>query len=1686
LGLLKVLRPLLNLVEKNSKDLLPFFFELTGGRSSTEDDMQVDDLSSTQSKSQVEVSKSARAAIIEFLQIFENLRNPTALYKATELYQTLCSLLANGESKIQQLALNSILTWKEPGVVAYADHLRGLTNDEKFRDFLSTWDIEAVNNNVKIHHQPALVNVLIRVLYGKLINRRGRGSSKAGLKARRNAIFSFIVGLDDAAHEQFFELMVSPFASILESPDVDNDGIFHLMTDGVLACNSCVLRHKVGFVNVLEDMIKQLRNCLVPVIPRILKVLLYIINGTEHDMDVDAHSDDSVGEEHVGEPSGRQQKSLRQASIRRLTELFSLGAEFNYDPYIPCMYTIFLDSRIPNFNTENTQAPSAVMELFVAWAKNKNYALYLTHSKELMRKVVSTLTSTGVKESVVSAILEMLESIISLDREAESTVFIDGLIRPNIDDLLEHFQVLFLTAFSTGNGLKTYNTPTRMIGILSEIAECVDTPDVAEKLMLLLLPCLKKSPRAVPFAVKSRILDILEKFLPHLPSLKEAERLAKTPYYVTVANMFSTLSDRVNRTKLVAIFKLFISYDEKLSRIAPVIEGLNAFSTMRIDEPDFNARFDALNSISQDLYSILTPDEWLPVLHNLLFLVQDSNEFSIRTSSAFCLTQFIEVAAQPKAESECVDQVVHVVFPIIKKGLRAQVEIVRQELIQLLGCIVKNIPKQPEFADLVCLLADGDEEASFFTNIYHLQIHRRIRAMGRLSEACKSGEISSANAGNIFIPMLTKTIFECDRIADHRIINESIITIAACSSCLSWGKYYEIIKTFMKSIPRRADLEKELIRVVVAILDYFHFDMTAAVSQPIVPAPVEDKKTEGPVDNGTAQDGVESDDEGEANEDGDDNMDVDGKEQEKAQQQSQRVFSTVTNKLIPDLFNHLSTKTENNLNLRVPVAISIASLLKRMPVDAMEAQLPKLLTTLCQFLRSRLQDVRDGCREALSRIAKDIGPKYFHFIVRELQGALQKGYQLHVLGYTLHYLLVHVTDDFPHGFLHSSLSMVVNILVNDIFGSLSEEREAEELQGKLKEMKNTKSFDSYELVSTVIDLEKVEILLLPLKEIMMETASLKTTRKLDESLQRVSQGLMRNEAIDTKGAMIFIHGLVTENLSLSQIVSHTEGQKSNLEKNYVVQLKRKDATKERIGYFKANAYKFVEFGLSLLLGAIKKDKLTMKSHEHLQMLDPLVEPLGKSMFSKHATIPIAAIRVLCQISKWPLPSLEKTMLIVVRRSFELIAKGNQGNSELTHAVFRLLSVVVRDCNYIDINQKQLVTLISLLTPDLEEPHHQATTFSLIRAILGRKFVFPEIYDLMQTVCKLSVTSQSQQVRELCRQAYLQFFLDYPHGPVRLRKQMNYIVRNLKYEFESGRESMLLLLSSLIEKVTDEVLFDFAELMFLSLVVSLINDESAKCREITASVIKALLTKLDSARRSTIIAILDGWFDKLEEPTLLRMAAQVYGLLLESVENVEGRKLLRSCCQNLSKILSATVQEFESFSDSDLVDLSDLTRWEAGYYALNTFSKILKIYNLQALDYVESMWQHVSTLLLYPHAWIRSICSKIYGYLFGSLSTASLNHQELFDTLNLPEISYRFCVQLASEHLTEEHATQIVKNLLFVGRQFIDAPAVNTITSEQDGQPSKSPLLRIFTKLSHMAREEIGTSNKLLMVSLRGS
>lgn len=98
--------------------------------------------------------------------------------------------------------------------------------------------------------------------------------------------------------------------------------------------------------------------------------------------------------------------------------------------------------------------------------------------------------------------------------------------------------------------------------------------------------------------------------------------------------------------------------------------------------------------------------------------------------------------------------------------------------------------------------------------------------------------------------------------------------------------------------------------------------------------------------------------------------------------------------------------------------------------------------------------------------------------------------------------------------------------------------------------------------------------------------------------------------------------------------------------------------------------------------------------------------------------------------------------------------------------------------------------------DLHDHDRQATAFSLLKAIITRKLIIPEIHDTMSKVAELSITSELYHVRLQSRLVLHQFIMEYPLGK-KLDTHVSFYISQLSYELQSGRESALEMIQSLI-------------------------------------------------------------------------------------------------------------------------------------------------------------------------------------------------------------------------------------------------------------------------------------------------
>lgn len=143
---------------------------------------------------------------------------------------------------------------------------------------------------------------------------------------------------------------------------------------------------------------------------------------------------------------------------------------------------------------------------------------------------------------------------------------------------------------------------------------------------------------------------------------------------------------------------------------------------------------------------------------------------------------------------------------------------------------------------------------------------------------------------------------------------------------------------------------------------------------------------------------------------------------------------------------------------------------------------------------------------------------------------------------------------------------------------------------------------------------------------------------------------------------------------------------------------------------------------------------------------------------------------------------------------EGLSKGD--NFDLVMAGFKCMSVLVRDVKHYTINEEQLKVLIMYAEQDMYDSDRHATAFGLLKAIISRKMVLPEIHNVMSKIATLSITSDLEHIRQQSRSVFYSYLMEYPLGKL-LNKHVLFYLTQLSYEMQPGRLSALEMLHSIV-------------------------------------------------------------------------------------------------------------------------------------------------------------------------------------------------------------------------------------------------------------------------------------------------
>ncbi|PVV00865.1 hypothetical protein BB560_004736 [Smittium megazygosporum] len=1358
-------------------------------------------------------------------------------------------------------------------------------------------------------------------------------------------------------------------------------------------------------------------------------------------LDTDEIVPDSLGPISVPKQyMHKEMLKIRQLSVKLLTNLISAHPEHKRHPldsYFGLIHLFVVSPRIDKLSVEHTQGQSSVIEFIASCCQfpDTTYLLFNGH-EEILLNIVQVLSAKKLLPIVAGSVLGILVQLIdyakldSMELDSGKNQSVVQLSR----DILSKSSSLIISESQVylSENLSSFSFTSKnflsIVYVLSNLSSYLSSNSPSDLLNLLdlLLPLIPvdshKQKSMINDTTRLEILQLLNRFIPILFGDNNVSRSGLSSYfdkyYLLVSKLFSIKTlDIETRNLLCSIIDGFAKndiYDQSigLTFVKGLISDLNSYSPKRINEPDFDRRLYAFNELNERWFcdeSLLDSRSWIPLLYNLLYFAQDEEELSLRSNSVYGITKLIGLIST-KVENGDLSYntlVTDILWPQLLDILRSSNYVIKQEFIKVLGHLVSSLGKNFDFLSDLTILIVRDEEASFFVNIMHIQVHRRVRALSRFNDILQSGNsFSEQNLVNLFIPLFESLLFSLHTQNDHQLVTEFISSLSEISKQLSFSAYLKVVKRYFYK-NKQAD-DRVLIRVIVALLNSFSFDLRD-VSQ--------------------------------------------GSETKLV-----RMVNSVEKQLLPQIKTYL-VKSSNLSNsqqnedhgfvYRISVAIPFVKILKMCPQKTMDTNLPPLLLTLCNFLKFRSQEIRDTTRSTLSIVLSLLGSSYLGYIVDNMVTSLQKGFMKHVLSYSIHYLLSN--NKFETGSIDYIIPKIVEVFIQDVFDSVRNDSRIQNNTYKETRIKNSKALPGFEILAKTVSPANLSQIVMPLIQVLNVSGSIQTVNMVKDCLKHVSFGIVKNPLINTSPVAVnpnseefdhsrstepvletdtentmsddenepgeaisndspsklentnsdsgtrityntnvynllcFVYDLISQNLDTSQNLPSLSSQKEKHLEN-----------SEQIKKLQ-NSVVIVEFGLSVFY-SINKSGNTIFIKKHLddkinKLFTNFSELIGNCMFSNNDSVLRLSLKIYSLLIKQNQRKLltMSDIKVVIKRCLQILKSNPSGKSGLTISVLQLITTILKQFDTNDsqlessgmkmiLNKSQLNSLILIIKPDIEVETFQSVAFSLLLGIIKKKLVSPELYDLIdQTIQPSIITSYSKFVRKQCQNILLKFYMEYPISAKRLNNMIKFMLVNINnYEVQIGRESGLEFLFTLINSLPQSLLLENHSHIFISLVMAMTNETDSKLSEMIGETIKLLFSKMDVKTLSESLELLFGWAqpefevvfdysneDRSKKLLLWRVGIQILSLVIDpSTDNVANLnnsvtktiptkifELLSVVCNSLVATTILWKQE-EDRNISEILSEDEenkgLELWQQSYLSLKLFEKILKMDKFEQL------------------------------------------------------------------------------------------------------------------------------------------
>ncbi|KAJ2937884.1 hypothetical protein O0L34_g18707 [Tuta absoluta] len=780
--------------------------------------------------------------LINIMQVLSQFKNPRALYKEPIFWELYMEFLKHKNPGLQKFALDCVLNYKNKSIVAYKNNLYNLVDDKKFKDELTLFKITEDAQSIQSEDREHIIPIILRILYGKMTSKQAT-DKKGGGQTRRSLVMRYLAGCTESELKMFVDMAFSHFKQYME---MDTKEIFEKITTNIDLKSITSPGKLHSIMNLFEVVREYFGGYMKDELLKQLFKIFYAVCSTV--AAVLAHGE----KVHVGYI--KVMKNLRTLALGTLKKIFDQFDKYFWNKdELRIIFETLIWPLLPKLHIEGIHSPTALLKLLTTWCQNPRYYVLLITTSEkdssvsCLPAIFKLLLAPKVNPGVVNVILDMIEKLLTLseDEEDKDTPAIESFNTLKVDEittdetnninfgskiLIPHIpSILEVMKRRLANSAKSNAVNKRDLLILSRVTELVASPEICDELLNLLLPIL----------VKKVCMNMAEDNMEHaVNTIINLLGHSSNPqiYIKSIAVLFYRVSPVDVRKLLIKLLKSIADNatknKEELTRMANIVTEMNAFNKRWIEQPDFDKRLEAYKQIYKlSENGEIDVDLAILIVNNCFYNIRTEKDIGLRDSAGLCLKRIApKLLLKYWSTTEGQFLVKDTVLALISTGLKDKNnEYHRNEAIALLGELARECPEADVvLSDLAVLANKEDTEVDFFENMCHLQQHRRVRALMKFCKVIKkvSKCPSPRTLTNFILPLATMYI--CDeKFSDkNSLIDACIEVISTCCRLLPWYHYEVILKLYLNKMRHSSDYQKQMTRILVGILDAFHFDFS--------------------------------------------------------------------------------------------------------------------------------------------------------------------------------------------------------------------------------------------------------------------------------------------------------------------------------------------------------------------------------------------------------------------------------------------------------------------------------------------------------------------------------------------------------------------------------------------------------------------------------------------------------------------------------------------------------------------------------------------------------------------------------------------------------------------------------------------------------------------------------------------